>query len=275
MTGKSDSSLRHSRRSGPHEETSAYLGTDLEYNGSSGSLPPTPPPRSVSFKKNKSKDFDSPGIKTVGTEDTTLTINHVQTTKRSGGGLALGRPIMALIGLFVLVSLGAGVWGFLRIPGLYKEIKELEHQVDRLEGQVDRLEGEVDRFEDLNHQLNATVVELEAINQGLNATANRLEGQVDELEIINDELSLENDRFGRLNDELKESTDELALEVDKLEENVGNLTARNAELRNLTSVLQNETDRLSNQVVGSATKYRYLPVTWLLGPPVEAGAAVR
>jgi len=27
--------------------------------------------------------------------------------------------------------------------------------------------------------------------------------------------------------------------------------------------------------VGSATKYRYLPVTWLLGPPVEAGAAVR
>jgi len=28
-------------------------------------------------------------------------------------------------------------------------------------------------------------------------------------------------------------------------------------------------------VVGSATKYRYLPVTWLLGPPVEAGAVVR
>ena len=27
--------------------------------------------------------------------------------------------------------------------------------------------------------------------------------------------------------------------------------------------------------VGSATKYRYLPVTWLLGPPVEAGAVVR
>jgi len=28
-------------------------------------------------------------------------------------------------------------------------------------------------------------------------------------------------------------------------------------------------------LVGSATKYRYLPVTWLLGPPVEAGAVVR
>jgi len=248
MTKESDSPPRRSRRSDPREETPSNLDIDLEHNGSSGRLPPTPPPRSVSFKKNKSKDFESPGIKTVGTEDTTLTINHVQSTKRSGGGMALGRPIMGLIGLFVLFSLGAGVWGFLRIPGLYKQIKELEHQVDRLEGQVDRLEGEVNRFENLNQQLNATVVELEGINQDLNTTANRLEAQVDELEIINDELSLENERFRQLNDELKESTDELALEVGKLEENVGDLTARNAELRNLTIVLQGETDRLGDQV---------------------------
>ena len=213
------SSSRSARRSsrGPHEEEPSNFADDYDLEGGpvSGSQPPTPPARSVSFKKRQA-DADSPGLKTVGTEDTTLTIRHENKTSRSGAMMGLSKPVMALVGLITLGSLGAGLWGWLTIPGLYDQIEKLEHQVNRLSGQIDRLEGEVDRFERLNADLNVSIAELDAINQDLNATVNRLEDQVDQLEIVKDELEFQNDRYRELNDELNETADQLGAQVDRL-----------------------------------------------------------
>ena len=109
---------------GPREDASSHY-QDEEVGGSA---PPTPPPRSVSYSRSARFKGESPGIKTVGTEDT-LTINHV-TSNRSAGMLGMSRPVMILVGLFALSTLGAGLWGFLTIPGLYDQIEELELQVN-------------------------------------------------------------------------------------------------------------------------------------------------
>ena len=70
----------------------------------------------------------------------------------------------------------------------------------------------------------------------------------------------------------------------KVRESVANLSVflHNPSSTGFQEVLPDGSPKLVQSVrkgvvyaVGSATKYRYLPVTWLLGPPVEAGAAVR
>ena len=215
---------------------------DYENNNGPGSPPPA---RSVSFRK---KNKESPGIKTVGTDDTaTLTINH---TNRAGPALCMGmtRPALCLVAILLLLFLGGGLFGWLSIPGLQNQIKELEQQVDRLEGQVDRLKVENDRFEKLNNELNASIAELNIINENLNATVFRLEGEVDRLEVLNDELAFENDRYSKLNDVLNDTVDELGEEVDELEEQVDALELSNEQLRILTTNLQNETARLGQEV---------------------------
>jgi outer membrane murein-binding lipoprotein Lpp len=211
------------------------------------SLPATPPARSVSYSKrstptksSRSSDIESPGLKTVGTEDT-LTINHVASTSRSSHLLGMSKPVMALVGMLTLSSMGAGLWGFLTIPGLYDQIEELEVQVDRLEGEVDRLAGEVDRFAILNQDLNTSILELQSINRDLNATANRLEDSVEDLEVLNEQLEATN---GALN----QTASALALQVDNLQGVVEDLEFENTQLRLIRGDLEADVEELGTQV---------------------------
>jgi DNA repair exonuclease SbcCD ATPase subunit len=115
----------------------------------------------------------------------TLTIRHENGKSGSGAGartiMGMTKPVMALVGLFALGSLGAGLWGWLTIPGLYDQIEELEYQVDRLE-------VEVNRFEELNQQLNESIAELEGINQDLRNSLTDLQKENDRLHKLNDNL---------------------------------------------------------------------------------------
>lgn len=148
---------------------------------------------------------------------------------------------MALVGMLTLSSLGAGMWGFLTIPGLYDQIEELEVQVDRLEGEVDRLAGEVDRFAILNQDLNASILELQDINRDLNATATRLEDSVEDLEVLNDQLEATN---GALN----QTAGDLALQVDNLQRVVEDLEFENNQLRLIRGDLEADVAELGTQV---------------------------
>ena len=229
---------RSSRRSQQEEELPTNAAAPDDVGGRSE--PPTPP----SFRStNKSKHAldNSPGNKTVGTHDTTLTINHVTSTSRSSAVLGLSKPVVALIGILSMGTLGAGLWGWITIPGLNSQIEKLELQVSRLSGEIDRLQSEVDRFAELNANLNASIVELNQINQNLNATVDRLEDEVDELEE-------QNDIYQDLNNQLNTTAVQLSEQVDELEEQVDQLEESNAELRILTQDLQNQTDRLESQV---------------------------
>ena len=151
-------------------------------------------PRKSVSKKNKSDveqpmEFSrslpsTPDTKSSADSGNTLTIRH-ENAKSGGSGartiLGMTKPAMALVGLFALGSLGAGLWGWLTIPGLYDQIEELEYQVDRLE-------VEVDRFEELNQQLNESIAELQGINQDLRSSVTDLQKENDRLQKLNDNL---------------------------------------------------------------------------------------
>lgn len=121
--------------------------------------------------------------------------------------LGMTKPALALVSLLTMGTVGAGLWGWFTIPGLYDQIEELERQVDRLA-------GEVDRFEILNNQLNQTVGELQVINQELNHTATRLETSVDELERENDRLETLNNNLEDIVGFLNETTAEIGETLD-------------------------------------------------------------
>jgi outer membrane murein-binding lipoprotein Lpp len=168
------------------------------------------------------------------------------------GGLS--KPLLALLVTLTLSGLGAGVWGFLTIPGLYDQIEELEIQVDRLTGQVDRLEVEVnelaeqvDRLEDLKEDLNATV-------QNLNVTVDKLQDNVDDIQLLNQELANETAR-------LKESNLELEHLADTLNQTVSVAVKENDRLQQLNSNLEvivfflNETSLSIDETLNSVTEY--------------------
>ena len=185
--------------------------------------PASPPVRNVRFSSSTKKTAESPGIETVGSDTTTgskLTIHHAfsgtPTSSGSRAILGMSRPVAAIAATLLMGTVGAGIWGWIQIPGLNNQIKKLESQVNRLQAEVDRLETEVDRlevqndrFELLNGELNQTVIDLRDVNEDLRSTATSLEESVNELnstvgnlEKINQNLTAENERFANLNQEL-------------------------------------------------------------------------
>lgn len=226
---KTSSGKKKKKSSSSSKKSSSSNSNKSLDRQSSSSSPPPPPPafadsmstppsskrKSSSSSKNRSADAAAPvtpppskgteysrNANNVETPDTVrsggsggndknnaLTINHVTSASRSSTIMGMSKPVMGLVSLLTLGSLGAGLWGWFTIPGLYDQIEELE-------AQVDRLANEVDRFEVLNDELNATVAELQVINQDLNATAADLRNSVDDLEH-------ENNRLTRLNDNLE------------------------------------------------------------------------
>ena len=193
----------------------------------------------------------SPGLKTVGTEDT-LTIRHVNSSSGTSTAMGLSKPLLGLMVALILSSLGAGVWGFLTIPGLYDQILDLEDQVDRLTGQVDRLEKQVDQLaeqidllETLKDGLNSTV-------KDLNSTVLRLEDNVDELEFLNEELSDEVALLTESNAELRLLVNTLNTTVDELVNENNRLQQLTANLETIATFLNETSLQISDTIDGVA-----------------------
>jgi len=102
----------------------------------------------------------------------------------------VSKPVLCLLVLFLALIGVAGylLSGFLKIPGLNKQIRDLETQVESLTAQVDRLEAENDRYELLNNELNRTASELKVLSVDFNSTAADLELIADGLNISNTDL---------------------------------------------------------------------------------------
>jgi prefoldin subunit 5 len=238
-----------------------------------GGTPPLPP------REHRHADYEAsaPGLTTVGTDDTgtTLTIHHVAsgttaatapTTSSSShrgnkhmvnSALTSGGSCKAIVGMvalgLLLSSLGAGLWGFLTIPGLYQQIEELEVQVDRLALQVDRLEEQVNDLEIQIDLLQVVNEDLNTTAQLLNVTAGQLQDQVDQLDILNDELARENDRYQELNNDLQASNEDLNGLVDELNTTVADINRANADLQTVASFLNETSWDLSDTVEGLAS----------------------
>mmetsp|Transcript_13212 Transcript_13212/g.38106 ORF Transcript_13212/g.38106 Transcript_13212/m.38106 type:complete len:489 (+) Transcript_13212:232-1698(+) len=208
--------------------------------------------------KNSSRQAES---KTAG-EPTVVVIEHKHSGQKSnksggaaaGGARALGRPAKMAIGALLLMTTGGFAYFFkewFRIPGLETQIQRLEKEIGRLSGEVDRLSSEVDRYEDLNTQLNSTILELDRQNDRLNASNVRfqelnedLNSSVTELKSQNEYLSEQNDVFSYLNDNLNVTTLMLVTEVTRLERTVEDLRDEKLALTFLVGSLTNETSSL-------------------------------
>jgi archaellum component FlaC len=229
--------------------------TDVE----SPSPASSPPTKEVRFN---SKSNDSPGVQTVGS-DGTMTIQHnFSNTSSSTRGAVMGmrKPAAAVLGVLFLGTFGAGLWGWLQIPGLNEQIKRLEEQVDRLEAQVDRLEVEVDRlgvqndrYETLNAEFNQTISGLQEVNEDLAGQVGRLEGEVGRLGSEVDDLEGENDRYEQINGdlnltviELQGVNDDLRSTVASLDNSVNELDSTVADLELINQVLREENQRFSD-----------------------------
>jgi methyl-accepting chemotaxis protein len=224
--------------------------------------------------ESRTREF-YPVLKAVGSDDctaTTVSINHTFSSETTPSGrrdaknnssssiasraattrgfiLGMSKPFFTATVAIVLASTAggaAGLWGWMSIvPGLNNQIQELEREVSRLEEQNDR-------YEVLNSELNATVVDLQQLNQDLKETAVRLAISVHELnvsvtnlQIVNQQLREENVRYSVLNDALQGTARNLSDTVDQLQDNVGNLTLQNQELASTTTFLKEETERLN------------------------------
>merc|ERR1719491_752348 len=175
------------------------------------------------------------------------------TTPRSAGLLiGMSKPALIIIGLSFIALTSTSLLGWIKIPGLNGQIKDLKEQVNRLSTEVDRLESENDRYEDLNNQLNTTVFELEEITENLNSTVTELVTDLNEvtteLNFTNQEfrdrvaeLAYENDQYVELNTNLTTTTKQLKGEVDQFEVALKSLYAENDALSSLSLQLGNLT----------------------------------
>jgi len=189
------------------------------------------------------------------TPQTIILEHNVKSTSspRSAGLLfGISKPALMITGLVFVTLAGSGLLGWLRIPGLSSQIKDLEEQVNRLSTEVDRLESQNDRYEDLNDDLNNTVSELEEITESLNSTVIGLVTDLNEvtskLNLTNREfkdrvaeLAYENDQYIELNTNLTSTTQQLKQEITKFEVASEKLYAENELLSNLTQELGNLT----------------------------------
>lgn len=170
-----------------------------------------------------------------------------------GAGLLFGmtKPALGIATLLILGGAGAAAFGWFKIPGLTSQIEELEAQVQLLSGQIDRLKAENDRYENLNNQLNQTVLEFQELNEDLNATVTDLQFIADnlnqtQLELLAqvDELTKENQNYARLNNELNTTATRLGQEVDFFETAIAKLVLENVALSNVTAALEEMANEL-------------------------------
>lgn len=213
------------------------------------------PPKAVRLSRSN-KNNESPGVQTVLSDTTQpVTINHsfsheTKVTGRNGTAktlLGMSKPAMAIVGVLLFGTVGAGLLGWLQIPGLNKQIR-------RLEKQVDRLSAENDRYEALNNELNQTVVELEGVKDKLKIEVESLQSEVGRLGVVVNELSIENDRFRQINGYLNSTVTELQGVNSGLNKSVAELTNSVTGL-NMTVLILNE----QNQVLsGENDRFREL-----------------
>eukprot|EP00555_Chaetoceros_dichaeta_P003835 CAMPEP_0198251610 /NCGR_PEP_ID=MMETSP1447-20131203/2393_1 /TAXON_ID=420782 /ORGANISM="Chaetoceros dichaeta, Strain CCMP1751" /LENGTH=501 /DNA_ID=CAMNT_0043936683 /DNA_START=52 /DNA_END=1557 /DNA_ORIENTATION=+ len=194
-----------------------------------------------------------------------------QQSRSPGRGLLLGmkKPVLLLV---VLVSIGIGLYalfGWLKLPNLNGQVKELKTQVDllnreinQLATQVDILQSENDRFGSSNDQLNRTIDQFDEITGDLNSTAKQLEDLSGELSVTNLELMMEVDRLELVTSNLssieidlrKDSTelqivnDELNRNVDQVQEIGGDLNLTINDLRENSNQLTEMNTALNDRV---------------------------
>eukprot|EP00547_Thalassionema_nitzschioides_P002015 CAMPEP_0194205562 /NCGR_PEP_ID=MMETSP0156-20130528/4804_1 /TAXON_ID=33649 /ORGANISM="Thalassionema nitzschioides, Strain L26-B" /LENGTH=599 /DNA_ID=CAMNT_0038931865 /DNA_START=20 /DNA_END=1819 /DNA_ORIENTATION=+ len=183
-----------------------------------------PPPLQVNDSPTKT-------VMTIEHNVTTTNAQPAQSSSRAASSFFLGmsKPVVfggvAIVVLIILTGVFAG--GFFQLPGLNKQIDNLEYQVDRLENAV------VD--------LNETVDELEGLIDGLNDTVANLTQQVDILEDLNTDLS-------ETNQQLKETVDVLTVENQQLNETVTDLNIANQQLNETVDKLAVENQLLNESV---------------------------
>lgn len=191
---------------------------------------------------------------TIARETETAHTKSVSSTHFQPTRIILGMTIPALVIItFLLLSIGsAGLFGWLKIPGLNNEVKRLKGEINRLSTELNRLESENDRYESLNDQLNETVIDLEDITENLNSTVTHLTFELNDvtyqLNVTNQdlqervsELTYENERYSQLNMNLTAFTLLLKQDVVHFKNEVHNLVIEVDVLSNLTSKLGNLT----------------------------------
>ena len=217
-------------------------------------------------KKNREHFHSVSPTATSPTSSVATTVIEHRHVNKSGSStrsmlFLLRKPIFAILAVFFLGMTGASTFfltGFLTIPGLQQQIKDLESQIDRLETQVDELEIQVDRlekenyrFESLNDELvanNAKYVEnnerLEAANNYYDGLNQQFNASNSELEHLNERLKASNEEYGHLNKKITTTMQQLNEEVDVLEVVNSDLTATLTEYIVLSQGLSNETGKL-------------------------------
>ena len=185
--------------------------------------------------------------------------------------------------LLLIGALAFFIREWLRIPGLNKQVDQLEGEINRLETQngiyadlydelnatsialnmsVVDLISQVNSLEDKNQNLTSLNgiyvsrnVALEATTKELNTSVNELTGEVNHLEYENQNLTTVNSMYLNRNQELEtlskrlnSSVNELTIEVDDLEVIVQNLTAQNQIYKGLNEKLTDTSNQLNASV---------------------------
>jgi len=164
----------------------------------------------------------------------------------------ISKPVICIIVLLVLGVGTAGLFGWLKTPGLNGQIKYLKEEVDLLSTELNQLELENARYESLNDQLNQNVADLEIITDNLNSTVTELIFDLNEvtdqlnmtsqdLQYKVTELAYENERYEQLNMDLTASTLQLEQDVEYFDNTLQDLVIENNVLSNLTQKLSNLT----------------------------------
>jgi len=194
-----------------------------------------------------------------------------QQSRVPGRGLLLGMK-KSVLSLVVLVSIGIGLYalfGWLKLPNLNGQVKDLKTQVDllnkeidQLATQVDILQSENDRFGSSNDQLNRTIDQFDEITGDLNSTAIELEVLSVDLDFINLNLTMEVDRLEIANSdlssieidlrkrsaELQSENDELTGSVNQVQETVSDLNVTVNDLRENSNELTETNTALTAEV---------------------------
>ena len=177
--------------------------------------------------------------------------------------LAMSKPAMMGVGFLALGTLAVGLFSAFRVPGLEEQIRDLEAEIDILESEIDELTVQNDRFEELNGELNDTLLELEELNDQLNETATKLkqevdtlEEEVDQLEDTKNDLDKEKDTLTQLNQDLITTQQLLEVQLEDLERVNQTMTETNQNLTATTDALSAEVQQLeeTNTVLTETTQ---------------------
>jgi len=254
--------------------TSTMGDTNISYEPESFRTNPSP-----EKPKNKEDKDKNNNTQTVVIDVRTSKVDDVEAQKekhrnKNPPSVNRGLPIFGMskvtfiaVVVIVLMTVGGGLFGWLKIPGLNnqidrlkKEVENLSNEIDRLTSQIDRLEIQNDRLEnsneryvELNDEFNKTVVEFGEVNEEFNSTVDTLEDANDQLNATNQALmnqvqllNLENERYEELNKDLNGTKFELSNKVSTLQSTVSNLHLENGALNDTTLLLTELNLNLNN-----------------------------